>query len=102
MMELRRMVAGCVLALLVALPAAAQSAGDAMQQDIEALKKGQQEIQKQLAEIKALLQTRPAAPAAATPPPGQNVKDLPFNLGANPIRGADTAKLTMIEFSDYQ
>lgn len=98
---IRMAAVACALALLVATPLAAQSAGDDVKQDIEALKKGQEEIQKQLAEIKTLLLARPAAPAAPAAPT-LNVKDVPFNLGANPIRGADSAKLTLIEFSDYQ
>jgi protein-disulfide isomerase len=102
-MAFRTTAATCALGLLLALPAAAQGSGDDVRQEIEALKKGQQEIQKQLAEIKALLQARPAAAAApAAPPPGPDVKDKEFDLGANPIRGKDTAKLTLIEFSDSQ
>ncbi len=97
--SIRGAAAACALALWVVTPLAAQSAGDDLKQEIEALKKGQQEIQKQLAEIKTLLQARPAPPPAA---PTLNVKDVPFNLGANPIRGADSAKLILIEFSDYQ
>lgn len=72
-----------------------------MKQEIDALKQGQAEIQKTLAEIKQMLQARPAAPAAAAAA-GTNVKDVVFNLGDNYIRGTNTAKLTLIEFTDYQ
>lgn len=65
-----------------------------LKKDIEALKAA---IQKDLQEIKTLLQTRPAAPAAAAV--AQNVV---LDVGNNPSQGARTAKLTLVEFSDYQ
>jgi len=95
-----RTIAAFVLLLaagLVALPALAQEQD--MKADIEALKKGQQEILQQLQEMKKLLQGQ-AAPAAR--PAGPNVKDVVFDMGDNPVRGSSTAKLTMIEFTDYQ
>ena len=86
-----------LLSLPLAPPAAAQSSDEEMRQEIEALKKGQEEIQKQLEEIKKLVQQRPAAR-----PSGPNVKDKIFDLGANPIKGESTAKVTLVEFTDYQ
>ena len=90
-------------ALLLSLPlspaAVAQTSDDELRQEIEALKKGQQEIQKELQEIKKLIQARPAAPP---PPSGPNVKGKVFNLGANPVKGERSAKLTLVEFTDYQ
>ena len=100
-MGTRRLALAAGLIGLLALPALGQSATDDLKQEIEQLKKGQEEIQKQLAEIKRLLQARPAAPTAP-PAPATNVKDVVFNLGDNLVRGASTAKLTLIEFSDYQ
>jgi protein-disulfide isomerase len=94
-----RTIAAFVLLLaagLVALPALAQEQD--MKADIEALKKGQQEILQQLQEMKKLLQGQ----AAAARPAGPNVKDVVFDMGDNPVRGSSTAKLTMIEFTDYQ
>jgi protein-disulfide isomerase len=93
--------AALVLGLLLLVPAAAQTEAT-LEQDIEALKKGQQEIQKQLDEIKKMLQARPAAAPAAAAPPAVNVKDVVFDIGDNVVRGSDTAKVTIIEFSDYQ
>ena len=55
------------------------------------------QILKQLEEIKKLVQARPAAG-----PSGPNVKDVVFDLGANPTKGSATAKLTLVEFTDYQ
>ncbi len=102
MRRMRRLVLAGVLGLLAALPAVGQSAETDLKQEIEALKKGQQDIQRQLEEIKKLLQARPAAPAPPPPAPTANVKDAVFNLGDNLVRGVNSAKLTLIEFTDYQ
>ena len=87
------------LALALALPASlvAQTSDEELRREIEALKKGQQDIQKQLQEIKKLVQSRPAAR-----PSGPDVKGKVFDLGANPIKGSPDAELTLIEFTDYQ
>ncbi len=80
-------------------PAFAQGANGDLKKEIDALKVGQQEILKQLDEIKKAIQARPAAPAA---PSGPNVKDVVFSLGTNPVKGDAKAKLTLLEFTDYQ
>ncbi len=82
-----------LIAGLAASPALAQEQD--LKAEIEALKKGQQEILQQIQELKKLIQgqARPAGP---------NVKDVVFDLGDNPVRGSSTAKLTLIEFTDYQ
>ena len=84
----------CFLSAPLAL-AQQQQPTDDLKKDIEALKEGQKAIQKDLQEIKTLLQSRPAAP----PPPPQNVV---LDLGKSPVKGERTAKLTLVEFSDYQ
>ena len=95
-------VAAAVAVLLVAAPVLAgdkkkeDPGQEELKQQIEALKQGQQEILKQLEEIKKLIPARPA------PPAGPNVKDVVFSLGGNPIQGAETAKLILVEFTDYQ
>ena len=100
-MKLRnpRLSLGLVLACLLATPLApAQQQSpppDDMKKDIEALKEGQKAIQKDLQEIKTLLLSRPAGP----PPPPQNVV---LDLDKKPVKGERTAKLTLVEFSDYQ
>ncbi|HZM69724.1 MAG TPA: hypothetical protein VFB95_05060, partial [Candidatus Cryosericum sp.] len=80
--------------LLAGAPALAQ---DDLKKDVEELKKGQQQILQQLQELKQMLQSQAQARPAAT-----NVKDVVFNLGSNPTRGSDQAKLTLVEFTDYQ
>ena len=91
--------AAILTAALMAGPGFAQDTD--LRDDIEALKKGQQEIQKQLEEVMKLLKERPAAPAQPARQ-GPKVEGEVFTLGANPVQGASTAKLTLIEFSDYQ
>ena len=87
--------AAALAILLAAAPAFAQ---DDIRKEIDGLKQGQQEILKQLDEIKKLL----AARQAPAQPTGPQVKDLVFNLGANPVKGPATAKVTLLEFTDYQ
>jgi protein-disulfide isomerase len=88
---------GVVLGLLICASAtgSAQSADEQMKKDIEALKEGQQAIQKDLAEIKRLLLSRPVAAADALP------RD-PVAIAGDPFKGNGTAKVAVIEFSDYQ
>ena len=96
-----RLAGGCALAAVLFAPAFAQSTGDDIRKEIEELKRGQQELRKQIEELKALVQARPAASPAA-PPATAGIPGKLFDLGSNPIRGADSAGLTLIEFSDYQ
>ncbi len=94
-------VAFCALLLALLAPAAfAQGSDEDLRQEIEALKKGQQQIQKDLQEIKQLIKSQPKA--APPPPAGPNVKGKVFDLGANPVKGERTAQLTLVEFTDYQ
>ena len=93
-------IAATLIALVIAPALWAQ---DGSRYDIEELKRGQREIKRQLQEIrrqqqeiKTLLQARPAAPS------GPNVKDRIFDIGDNPVKGASTSKLTLVEFTDYQ
>ena len=67
----------------------------ALRKEIESLKQGQSAIQKELQEIKTLLRGRVATP----PPEPQNVV---LSVKDDPVKGEKDAKLTLIEFSDYQ
>jgi protein-disulfide isomerase len=95
-----RKTAAAMIAVLIVGPAIGQGQSTAtdeqMKKDIEALKEGQQAIQKDLAEIKRLLQSRPAAPAPDALP-----RD-PVAIASEPFKGTATAKVAVIEFSDYQ
>lgn len=89
-------IGACLLACASAPALHAQSNAE-LAKEIAALKQGQQEIRNQLGEIKRLLQSRPAAA-----PSGPNVAGKVFHLGDNPIKGDPAAKLTLVEFLDYQ
>ena len=101
-MTMRRRLAGQAVALALPLalaaPAFAQSTNDDLRREIESLKQGQEQIRQDLAELKKLLQQRPAAAA----PSGPNVAGKVFDIGANPVKGVPSARLTLIEFMDYQ
>lgn len=97
MNRLVTMAGMAVLILWSTHPAFSQPSDDlkGMRKEIEALKEGQTAIQKELQEIKTFLRARPAA-APAEP---QNVV---LNVEGAPFKGEKTAKLTLIDFSDYQ
>jgi ribosomal protein L29 len=74
-----------------------------LMKDVQQLKEGMAEIRKEIAEIKTLLQARPAsAPAARAAAEATTVENVAFDIGANPVKGERTAPLTLIEFTDYQ
>jgi len=68
---------------------------NALKKEIQSLKEGQVAIQKDLQEIKNLLRARPAVPPAEPQNIVLSVADAPF-------KGEKSAKLTLIDFSDYQ
>jgi hypothetical protein len=68
----------------------------ALTTDVAALKTGQQAIQKDLQELKALLQARPAAAAAPAAP------SVVLSVEGAPFKGDKTAQLTLIAFTDFQ
>lgn len=67
----------------------------ALRKDAESLKQGQSAIRKELEEIKTLLRGR-----VAPPPP--EPKDVVLSVKDDPFKGKKDAKLTLIEFTDYQ
>jgi len=81
----------CLLSARVAW--SQQPTTEDLKKEIEAVREGLRAIQKDVQEIKALLQGRLAAAAP------QNVI---LDLGKNAFKGERTAKLTLVEFSDYQ
>ena len=89
------------LMLLTLLPVTAtfaQATETELKDEIDALKQGQEQIRKDLEEIKKLLTAR----AQPQRPAGPDVNGKVFDLGDNPIVGEDTAKITLVEFTDYQ
>ncbi len=71
---------------------AQQTSIEELRKQIEALSQSVNAMQKDLQEIKTMLLSR-------VPPPPQNVL---LDLGGHPSRGEKTAKLILVEFSDYQ
>src|SRR5438046_10584029 len=65
-----------------------------LKREIEALKAGQAAIQKDLTEIKNFILQRAPAP----PPEAQPV----VSIDGGAIKGDKTAKVTLVEFTDYQ
>lgn len=100
-MQIRRVFAvlGSLLGILVlAGSLAAQTPDQDLKEEIDALQAGQKEILKELKEIKQLLRKRQPPQARSRP----QVRDVEFDLSGVPIKGDNTAKLTLVEFTDYQ
>jgi Tfp pilus assembly protein PilN len=64
-----------------------------LKKEIDILKESQKAMQKDIQEIKNLLQKRQAPP---------EFKEAIIDLGDNPFKGDKNAKLIIAEFSDYQ
>ena len=62
--------------------------------ELEELKEGQKAIQKDLQEIKNLLRSMGVLP--------EEPKNLFLHIAGKPFRGDKNARLTLIEFSEYQ
>jgi protein-disulfide isomerase len=93
------------LGLLQAPVAVAQTSAElqGLSKDVEALKAGQAAMQKELEEIKGLLQAgQAAAPAPAGRPPGAEKSTAVLSLAGGHVKGEATAKVTLLEFTDYQ
>ncbi len=90
-----KLTVALVLALLLPAPLlrAQQSSIDDLRKEIQSLSETIKAMQKDLQEIKTLLSSR----APATPP-----QKVLLDLTNKPSRGQSAAKLTLIEFSDYQ
>ena len=72
-----------------------------LRKEVETLKEGQTAIQKELQEIKNLLMR--GAPPAPSPSPGSAAESGPLiSIADAPFKGEAGAKLTIVEFSDYQ
>ncbi len=103
---MRKLVVLAALAALTLFPAhpgLAQTSEElkGLSKELEELKEGQTAIQKELQELKTLLRARPAPArgqvAAAAPSGG-----LVVSLENAPFKGDKNAKVTVLEWTDYQ
>jgi protein-disulfide isomerase len=81
-------------------PGVTQSDDKALGKEIDNLKAGQKQMQKDLDEIKTLLKSRPVAPA----PPGEpDPSSIVLNMDPKAyFKGNKNAKVVMVDFTDYQ
>ena len=81
---------------------AALSACGASPGDVEEIKKGQKDILAKLDGVeKAVQKVQAAAPAPQRPQADPNkVYDIP--IGSSPVKGPKAAKVSIVEFSDFQ
>jgi protein-disulfide isomerase len=88
----------CGLALLGFLTAhsGVSQSNDDLKKDIQALKDGQQAIQKDLQDIKKLLAARPSGA------PTEQALNAIISVDGEPFKGDKNAKLTLVEFSEFQ
>ncbi len=69
--------------------------------DVEEIKKGQKDILAKLDTLeKAVQKVQAAAPAARPAMDPNKVYDL--QIGNSPVKGPKTAKVSIVEFSDFQ
>ena len=97
MKKITLLVSAIVLVLLAGQTGLAQRKTDLkkLQEQVKSLQKGQAELQKELREIKRLLQ---ALQQSVAPKP----QEITLNVEGLPFKGDKNAKLTIVEFSDYQ
>jgi len=85
-----------LITLLSAQPGSAQTSDElkGLKKEIETLKEGQKAIQRDLQEIKNVLRARGLLDEV---PP-----NLFIDISGRPFKGDKNAKLTLMEFSEYQ
>lgn len=98
-LRLRPACSALMLGLVLAGTARAQQAPPSLQQEVQALKADQQRILAELAEIKALLRERAAAPPPAAGPTPTALQSI--NVHGEPFRGAAGARVAILEYSDF-
>lgn len=92
-----------LLSLPLAVPAAAQPDDELKQlrQEIEALKERQQAMERDMTFLKDVLRGILAAQGQGRRQP-QPFQPVTLSIEGNPFKGDRNAKVTLIDFSDYQ
>ena len=71
---------------------------EALKKEVHALKEGQAAILKELQEVKNFLRAGQAGQTPQAAPP----QEIVLSIDGRPFKGEKNAKLTLIEFADYQ
>lgn len=74
-------------------------AASSMQAQIDALREGQEKLQKDLDEIKALLKEQPARAESPAIPKAPDL--ITVNLDGEPFKGSPFARVAILEYSDF-
>jgi protein-disulfide isomerase len=92
---LNRAVAALTLSSVLVGPVGAQpqSSNEELKKELQTLQEGLKAIQRDLQEIKGMLARQAPAPSGI---------GAVIDFGTSPVKGEQTAKLTLVEFSDYQ
>ncbi len=101
-MKLLRLVPAFVLLLLLSprgIQARQAPEGPSLQVQIDRLREGQERLQRDLDEIRALLKERPAR--AETPAANRPTDTLTMNVFGEPFRGSAAARVAILEYSDF-
>ena len=101
-MTARRIVCMAALATVLSVATTQAQSDDpaALREEINSLKAGQRAIQKELGEIKKLLQAQQRPQPKRKQPAA--FKPIDISLKGAPFLGLPNAKVTMVEFTDYQ
>ncbi len=98
-LKLKRALVLFILILALGFPCFAQETSSNLARDIEALKQGQEAIRKELQEIKNLLRIQKTP---VNMPTSVSVRDVEFELTNDLIEGDESAKLILVNITDYQ
>jgi protein-disulfide isomerase len=104
MNQMIKLLIAAMLGLALLTPALAQARDDkpksntaaTLQQQIDELKAGQQQILKEVQEIKKILQSFQEAASQQTP------QEINLPVSGEPFKGSPSARVAIIEYSDYQ
>jgi len=106
MQQIVKIISLILFVFLLNINMFAQENGSELKEFLEELHKNQQEMRLELQELKLLL-SRFLLPNAQMPnapnvPQPNNIKDIEFEIGDNPVLGSSNAKLIIVEFTDYE